>query len=290
MPQHPDVKRKRVNDAHAHIGIMGAFNYYNNPEPINPTVEEYDGTKEFLQVFDHWGVERALSLPNYGLPDSKVAFKFNPMMAQSIKESNRLVGGIWVSPITKDAAEVDEALNKYAGSDKNIKCLKMTCLLGGNWDPSKWDEDTKKLHDKMVDVAKKNNYFILLHTSPGGGSDISNAFAYSRHYGKDVPYYYAHMGGGVSGQIKFVPEFLRMIKDGYKIYTDPSWSTGFGPRLLLSEIERTGIGSDNVLFGSDLPWSDFMGEYWKIEGVDTVSDELKEKIFSKNFDKLYGTR
>jgi len=265
---------------------MGAANYYNSPEPINPTVEEYANLAEFLKVFDHWGIERGLSLPNYGLPDSKVAFKYNPLMVESLK-SDRVVGGIWVSPLVKDLPEVQEAL-KFAGTNKKIKCVKMTCLLGGNWDPSKWDEPTKELMDLIYNTAKKNNYFVLLHTSPGGGSDISNAFKYIEHYGKDVTVYLAHMGGGVSGQIKFVPNFLRMLKEGYKMVTDPSWSTGFGPRLLLSEIERTGVGADNVLFGSDLPWSDFMGEYWKIEGVDTVSDELKEKIFWKNFEKLYG--
>jgi len=287
MAKHPDVKRKKVFDSHAHIGAMGAFNYYNNPEPINPTVEEYKDTPEFLKVMDHWGVERSLSLPNYGLPDSKVAFKFNPTMLESLQKSDRLVGGIWVSPMTKDGPEVAEAL-KFVGKHKNIKCLKMTCLLGGNWDPSKWDEPTKAHHDMMFNAAKKAGYFILLHTSPGGGADISNAFKYIENYGKDMVYYLAHMGGGVSGQIKFVPNFLRMLKEGYKIYTDPSWATGFGPRLLLSEIERTGVGANNVCFGSDLPWSDFMGEYWKIEGVDTVSDELKENIFWKNYEKLYA--
>jgi len=265
---------------------MGAFNYYNNPEPINPTVEEYANTAEFLKIMDHWGVEQSLSLPNYGLPDSKVAFKFNPTMLESLK-SDRLVGGIWVSPITKDAAEVAEAL-KLVGAHKSIKCLKMTCLLGGNWDPSKWDEPTKAHMDNMFNVAKKAGYYILLHTSPGGGSDISNAFKYIENYGKDMTSFLAHMCGGVSGQIKFVPEFIRKLKAGYKIYTDPSWSTGFGPRLLLHEIERTGVGANNVCFGSDLPWSDFMGEYWKIEGVEDVSEELKENIFWKNFEKLNG--
>jgi predicted TIM-barrel fold metal-dependent hydrolase len=287
MAKHPDTKRKKIHDAHAHIGVMGAFNYYNNPEPINPTVEEYADTKEFLKILDHWGIEKALSLPNYGLPDSKVAFKFNPTMMKSIQESDRCTGGIWVSPITKDNAEVKAALS-LAGTHKSLRCVKMTCLLGGNWDPEKWDEPTKEQMDLIVNTATKNKYYVLLHTSPGGGSDISNAWKFIENYGKDVPVYLAHMGGGVSGQIKFVPEFLRKIKAGFKLYTDPSWSTGFGPRLLLHEIERTGVGAENVMFGSDLPWSDFMGEYWKIEGVEGVSEELKENIFWRNFEKFEG--
>ena len=63
-----------------------------------------------------------------------------------------------------------------------------------------------------------------------------------------------------------MPKFLEWVKDGYKVYTDTSWAIGFGARWLLVEIEQ-GIGGDRVLFGSDEPWSDFMSEYWKIEGA-----------------------
>ena len=76
------------------------------------------------------------------------------------------------------------------------------------------------------------------------------------------------------------------MKDGYKVYTDTSWAIGFGARWLLVEIEKQGIGGDRVLFGSDEPWSDFMGEYWKIEGA-PVSEELKRMVFVDNFEKLH---
>jgi len=55
----------------------------------------------------------------------------------------------------------------------------------------------------------------------------------------------------------------------------------------LKEMDRTGIGADRFLFGSDIPWSDFASEYWKIEGA-PISEELKEKIFWGNAEKLYG--
>ena len=42
------------------------------------------------------------------------------------------------------------------------------------------------------------------------------------------------------------------------------------------------------MFSSDEPWSDFWGEYYKIEGED-ISEELKDKIFWGNAEKLYGT-
>ena len=96
-----------------------------------------------------------------------------------------------------------------------------------------------------------------------------------------------HFGGGVSGHIKLVPKFLQWVRDGYKVYTDTSWAVGFGARWLLVEIEKQGVGGDRVIFGSDEPWSDFMGEYWKIEGA-PVSEELKRMVFRENFENLHG--
>jgi len=95
------------------------------------------------------------------------------------------------------------------------------------------------------------------------------------------------MGGGVSGHIKFVPRFFDLVEEGYKVYTDSSWAVGFGSSWLLKEIEEKGIGGDRFLFGSDIPWSDFASEYWKIEGAE-ISEQLKDDIFWNNAEKLYG--
>ena len=43
---------------------------------------------------------------------------------------------------------------------------------------------------------------------------------------------------------------------------------------------------DRVIFASDEPWSDFWGEYWKINGA-PVGDELKQRILHQNFEELY---
>jgi len=49
----------------------------------------------------------------------------------------------------------------------------------------------------------------------------------------------------------------------------------------------TSIFHKVFLFGSDIPWSDFASEYWKIEGAQ-ISEQLKEDIFWNNAEKLYG--
>ncbi len=96
-----------------------------------------------------------------------------------------------------------------------------------------------------------------------------------------------HCGGGVSGHIKFIPEFFNLVREGYKVYTDTSWSIGFCTRYLFDEMEKQGIGDDRVMFSSDEPWSDFWSEYYKFEGLG-ISEELKNKIFWENAEKLYG--
>ena len=98
-----------------------------------------------------------------------------------------------------------------------------------------------------------------------------------------------HFGGGVSGHIKLVPQFLDWVEEGYRVYCDTTWTIGFGARWLMTEIERRGVGEDRVLFASDEPWSDFWSEYWKINGA-PVSDELKQRILYRNFEELYGEK
>ena len=165
--------------------------------------------------------------------------------------------------------------------------LKTTCLLGGTFDPEQWDPESAELWNMILDAGAEHDMPLHIHTSPGGGSDIDNALGLIREYGKRNKIHVVHMGGGVSGHIKFVPRFFELIEDGYQVYTDSSWAVGFGSSWILKEIEERGIGADRFLFGSDIPWSDFASEYWKIEGAD-ISEELKENIFWNNAEKLYS--
>jgi predicted TIM-barrel fold metal-dependent hydrolase len=50
------------------------------------------------------------------------------------------------------------------------------------------------------------------------------------------------------------------------------------------------VGGDRVFFGSDEPWSDFMSEYWKINGIRGISQELKERVFWGNYEELFAGR
>lgn len=276
---------RKVFDAHCHIGTMKAYPFYGLPEPIKPSVYDFVDKKAQLKNMDKFGIERALVMSNYGIPEPAQPFGLNEVVLDACNKEDRILGAIWFSGASRDKDLTAKAL-KLAGSP-GIKVLKTTCLLGGTYNPEEWDEETKKLWESVVKVAEKHNYIFHLHTSPGGGSDVSNAIKFVRMFGKRVKIHVVHMGGGVSGHIKFVPEFFNLIREGYQIYTDSTWAVGFAPRLLLDEIEKQGIGDDRFMFGSDEPWSDFWGEYYKIEGAD-ISEELKNKIFWENAMNLYG--
>jgi len=276
-------KRRKVFDNHCHIGPLASYAFYGLPTPVHPTYD-YDTAEDFLKGMDENGVDRSLVISNYGIPDSSQPFTLNPLVVESAQKE-RMLGAIWLSPLPKDKERNAEAL-KLIGQ-KGMVVLKLTCLLGGNFNPEKWSEEEAELWKAVLDAAREHDMPLHIHTSPGGGSDIDNALALVRKYGKEIKIHCVHMGGGVSGHIKFVPRFFDLVNEGYQIYTCSSWAVGFGSTWLLKEMDRTGIGADRFLFGSDIPWSDFASEYWKIEGA-PISEELKEKIFWGNAEKLYG--
>ncbi len=276
--------RKKVFDNHSHIGPVPGFAYYGLPEAVKPTTD-YDTADEYLKGMDGHGVDRALIMANYGYPDSAQPFTLNPLVGESVQSTDRLMGLIWVSALPKDKERTEEALSLIG--EQGLVGLKTTCLLGGTFNPAEWDEDSKALWEMILGAAEENDMPLHIHTSPGGGSDIDNALGLIKEYGKRVKIHVVHMGGGVSGHIKFVPRFFDLVEEGYKVYTDSSWAVGFGSTWLLKEIEERGIGGDRFLFGSDIPWSDFASEYWKIEGAD-ISEQLKDDIFWNNAEKLYG--
>jgi uncharacterized protein len=282
----PERVPRRVIDAHSHIGELPPWKFYDLAEPVKPTVYDFADTRSYVRHLDQLGVERALLLPNYGVPVQSQPFSLNPLVIDSAASDDRLRGGLWVSFLPGNRELTLEAL-QHAG-EPGIVALKTTFLLGGNPDPGTWDDETREIAEACFAAAREYDLVFHFHTSAGGSSDLNNFIPMIEQYGKDVKLYLVHFGGGVSGHIRLVPRFLDWVEEGYRLYTDTTWAIGFGVRWLLTEIERRGgVGADRVLFASDEPWSDFWGEYWKIVGA-PVSDELKDRILYRNFEQLYG--
>ncbi|HEY6494493.1 MAG TPA: amidohydrolase family protein [Trebonia sp.] len=272
-----------LRDAHRHIGRMPAYPFYGGPAIIADVTAK--GTvDELIADLDSAGIERALVLPNYGVPDPDVAFDLNGLAIEAAQRDDRIRCGLWVSPVPSDADRNSKAL-ALAG-EPGVAVLKTSFLLGGH--PA--DPACKPELDRIFRTAREHGLVVHVHTSPGAASDIDQVAALVEEYaGPDgVPIHLVHLGGGMSGHMKLIGgRFFDWIEHGFKVYTDTSWTIGFAPAWLVKEIERRGAGHDRILFATDAPWGDFEGEYARLRAAAGDGD-LADAFFSENFSILYG--
>ena len=92
-----------MNDAHRHLGVLPAFPFYGGP-PVHPDTTARATIEELIADLDAEGTERALVLPNYGVPDPDVAFGFNELVVEAAQRDDRIRAGLWVSARAAPAA------------------------------------------------------------------------------------------------------------------------------------------------------------------------------------------
>jgi len=269
------------SDAHRHLGVLPAFPFYGGP-PVNPDTKAVATVEDLIKNLDAEGTERALVIPNYGVPDASLSFALNELVLEAASKSDRLSAAIWTSPRPQDAEYTEQAL-KLAAED-GVKALKISFLLGGAAD----DPDCLVQLDKIFATAREQDLTVHVHTSPGAASDIDKVGLLVDRYADDARLHLVHFGGGMSGHIKLAGgRFFDWLEAGKQVYTDMTWAIGFAPAWLAREIDSRGIGGDRVLFATDQPWGDFAGEYHRMIDV-TSSKSLSDAVFNDNFDKLYG--
>src|SRR6201995_1363211 len=118
-------------DAHRHLGVLPAYPFYGGP-PVNPDVTARATVDELLKDLDREGTERALILPNYGVPDPEIAFGFNDLVVEAAQRDDRIRCGLWVSAKTGDEAGRAGALAFC--SEPGVRAWKLSFLLGGSTD------------------------------------------------------------------------------------------------------------------------------------------------------------
>jgi len=269
-----------INDAHRHLGVMPAFAFYGGP-PAHPDILARATVAELIADLDAEGTERALVLPNYGVPQAEVSFSFNELVLEAANADDRIRCGLWVSPRPQDA-ELTSAALALAG-ERGVVALKTSFLLGGRPD----DPDCAPQLEAIFAAARTHGLVVHIHTSAGAASDIDQVGLLVDRYADDVKIHLVHMGGGVSGHIKLISQrFFDWIEAGKQVYTDTSWAVGFAPRWLAAEIERRGIGQDRVLFASDEPWGDYAGELARMRAA-AGDGELGALMLRDNFSTLY---
>jgi predicted TIM-barrel fold metal-dependent hydrolase len=271
-----------VCDAHRHLGVLPAFPFYGGP-PVRPDIRARATIKQLLADLDAEGTERALVLPNYGVPDPDVAFSFNELCVEAAASDERIRCGLWVSPRAEDERRTAEALALAA--EPGVRALKLSFLLGGR----ATDPACRPALDRIFEAAQRHNLVVHVHTSPGAASDIDEVGHLVEWYADRVAVHLVHFGGGMSGHIKLVGgRFFDWVSAGKRVYTDLSWAIGFAPRWLADEISRRGIGHDRVLFASDEPWGDHAGEHARLSAAVSGDPELAPAVFARTWDTLYG--
>ncbi|WP_375486698.1 amidohydrolase family protein [uncultured Jatrophihabitans sp.] len=267
-------------DGHRHLGVLPAFPFYGGP-PINADISARATINELIADLDREGTERALVLPNYGVPDVGVTFALNDLVVEAAQRDDRIRAGLYVSPRPQDA-ELNRAALNLAG-EPGVRALKTTFLLGG----APTDPDCREQLDLIFATAREHGLVVHVHTSPGAASDIDQVGTLVERYGDDVKIHLVHLGGGMSGHMKLIGgRFFDWIAAGKQVYTDTSWAIGFAPRWLAAEIDARGIGADRVLFASDEPWGDHAGEYARLAAA-AADGELARMAFTDNFAALY---
>jgi predicted TIM-barrel fold metal-dependent hydrolase len=270
-----------IHDSHRHIGILPSYPFYGGP-PVRADLGARATVAELLADLDADGIERALVLPNYGVPDPDVAFGFNQLALEAAQKDDRVRCGLWVSPKPSDAARNDAAL-ALAG-EAGVAALKTSFLLGGH--PA--DADCLAQLDRVFAAAREHDLTVHVHTSPGAASDVDQIGTLVDRYADDVRLHLVHLGGGMSGHMKLIGgRLFDWIESGKRVYTDTSWAIGFAPAWLVAEIERRGVGHDRVLFATDAPWGDFAGEEARMRAA-TGDGDLARAFFHQNFSALYG--
>lgn len=275
------MARKGLSDAHRHLGVLPAFPFYGGP-PVHPDVTARATIDDLVADLDAEGTERALVIPNYGVPDPDIAFSFNELCVEAASRDDRIRAALWMSPLPRDRERTDKALT-LAG-EPGVRALKLSFLLGGR----ATDQDCRPGLDRIFAVARQHNLVVHVHTSPGAASDIDEVGHLVDWYGDEVAVHLVHFGGGMSGHIKLAgSRFFDWIAAGKRVYTDLSWAIGFTPRWLVEEVSRRGAGHDRILFASDQPWGDHVGEYARLAAV-AGDGELADLVFRDTFAELYG--
>lgn len=272
---------KPLHDAHRHIGRLPAYPFYGGPA-ITADVTARGTVKELVADLDADRIERALVLPNYGVPDPDAAFDLNALAIEAAQSDDRIRCGLWVSPKATDSARNDAAL-ALAG-EEGVAALKTSFLLGGH--PT--DLECLEQLDKVFATARAHDLTVHVHTSPGAASDVDQIGTLVERYARDVRLHLVHLGGGMSGHMKLIGgRLFDWIEAGMQVYTDTSWAIGFAPTWLVQEIERRGVGHDRILFATDAPWGDFAGEHARLAAA-AGDGELADAFFHHNFSALYG--
>jgi uncharacterized protein len=284
-----NTKKRKIFDAHCHIGLFGKQNIRNTTiEPFKDR-EIYD-IKTLKKHIEEKKINKAIIVPHYTF-DQKTAFENNKKILEIISKIENIYGGIWANPLPTETEKNKKALEIIP--NKKIIAIKICpqAWPKGKYtmDPDTWDSEFAENMKNIIYCTKKHNLIIQMHTGTGN-SDIRHYSKFVDEFGNGLRIQFIHMGSSPGGHFSFIPRFIDWLKKGYDFYCDTAESRGFAASWLVKTMEKEyPEGINRILFASDNPWGMFESEYWKVEGI-KCSEEIKNKIFYSNTCKAYNIK
>lgn len=274
-----------IIDAHAHIcpdkiAVASAKVFFER----NKFAWVYDGTvKTFLRLMDETGISKAF-IVNVILNPDFVA-KANDYTASQVNAfPDRLVGLIYMHPDCKDAPaelercvktsafktiKINGSLLRFFPEDERMQCiyekameLGMPLLAHCGPNVENFFKAPEEIKERQF--AEPKSWIPVLNRFPKLKLILAH-FAGSTHYYRDA---------------------LEVLETFPEVFVDTSMVLNKLTSQEASSFIKK-IGAERVLFGTDYPGHPLSKEVEMIKGL-SLTDEEKEKIFSKNAKRLFG--
>ncbi len=244
-----DVK---VIDAHCHMGVYHAFYI---PDP---------SAEGMLRVMDRVGIDQACITPHLASCGSDYRAGNSEVIETLKKYPDRFLGYCTINP--NYPREIREELKR---------CFAVRGFMGIKLHPFCHGVNIEyKGYEPVYEFAHEHKLPILFHTT--GESDIRFIEHLAETY-TDANYIMGHAGFGVRAQ-----EYaMEAVNRHTNIFVDIAISFTYECNV---EWMVESVGSEKVLYGSDMPFFDPRPAVGRVALAD-LSDEAKQNIFYHN---IYG--
>ena len=242
-----------IFDIHAHIGET-------------KYADRIIGAETILEIMDLSGIEKAILLPTISTGRIMPA---KQLQKEVQKAPDRLVGFAVVNPKDPNSVnEFDEAVTKYGA--KGLKIHPVFMALAA-------DDETWVY--PLVEKAQELKVPVMFHSGEAPYATPWQIGLVAQDF-PEVTIIMEHMG---CNAMVFTDAAIKMAKRADNLVLG---TTGVVYDFPITKAVNA-IGSDRVIFGSEMPMNNPVHEIQKIRDT-KISDEAKEKILGLNILRILG--